>query len=127
MNENEIARTIVDSALKVHRALGPGLLESVYAAALSYELSTRGLQIERQRGIPVEYCGVRLDIGFRADIIVCRSVIIEIKAIEGVLPVHRKQVQTYLKLTGYRLGLLINFNSELIRDGIWRVVNGMPD
>ncbi len=127
MNENEIAKAIVDSSLKVHRALGPGLLESVYAAALSYELVTRGLQIERQRGIAVEYFGVRLDIGFRADIIVNRAVIIEIKAVEGVLPVHRKQVQTYLKLTGYRLGLLINFNSELIRDGIWRVVNGMPD
>lgn len=127
MNENDLARAIVDSALKVHRALGPGLLESVYSAALTYELVSRGLQIERQRGIPVEYCGVRLDIGFRADIIANRSVIIEIKAIECVLPVHRKQVQTYLKLTGYRLGLLINFNSELIRDGIWRVVNGMSD
>jgi GxxExxY protein len=127
MTENEIARIVVDSSLRAHRALGPGLLESVYGAALSYELVSRGLQIERQRGIAVEYCGVRLDIGFRADIIVNRAVILEIKAVEGVLPVHRKQLLTYLKLTGCRLGLLINFNSELIRDGIWRVVNGMPD
>ena len=123
MTENEIARTVVDAALKIHRALGPGLLESVYEATLAHELRNRGLGITRQVGVPVYYEDVKLDLGFRADIVVDSKVIIEIKSVEALAPVHSKQLQTYLKLTNLHLGLLINFNVELIKNGIHRVVN----
>jgi len=127
MTENEIARQIVDSAYKVHTTLGPGLLESVYEAVLSYELSKRGLQVERQKPVPVVYEKVRMDEGFRADLIVSDKVIIELKSVEEVAPVHKKQLLTYLRLTDKRLGLLINFGAAKIKDGITRVVNGLPE
>ena len=127
MTENEIARTIVDAALKIHRTLGPGLLESVYEATLAHELRNQGLGITRQVGVPVYYEDVKLDLGFRADIVVDSKVIIEIKSVEALAPVHSKQLQTYLKLTNLHLGLLINFNVELIKNGIHRVVNRLPE
>ena len=127
MTENEIATIIVDAALRIHRALGPGLLESVYQAALDYELQKRGLRIAQQVGLPVHYEEVKLELGFRVDLIVNEKVIIEIKSIEAFAPVHRKQLLTYLRLMDLRLGLLINFNVELIKDGIQRVVNRLAE
>jgi GxxExxY protein len=127
MHENEIAKQIVDSAFRVHKTLGPGLLETVYQAALAYELTKRGLNIQLERGIPAEYDGVRLDLGFRADIIVENKVIIECKSIEALAPVHSKVLLTYLRLADMRLGLLINFNVELIKDGIRRVVDRLVE
>ena len=121
--ENELSRIIVDSAFKIHTTLGPGLLESVYEAVLAHELENRGLDVVRQQPIPVVYESVKLDLGFRADLIVNHKVIVEIKSIEATAPVHPKQVRTYLRLMDLRLGLLINFNVNLIKDGIRRVVN----
>jgi GxxExxY protein len=123
MMENEIAKIIVDAALKIHRSLGPGLLESVYEATLAHELRTRGLQVTQQLSVLVNYDGVRLGLGFRADLVVGHKVLVEIKSVELIAPVHRKQLQTYLRLMGLHLGLLINFNVELIKNGIQRVVN----
>ena len=125
MTENEIATIIVDSAFKVHTTLGPGLLETVYQAALAYEIEKRGLEIAIERGIPATYEDVRLELGFRADIIVENKVIIEIKSIESLAPVHGKILLTYLRLADLRLGILINFNVALIKDGIRRVVNDL--
>jgi GxxExxY protein len=127
MTENEIAAIVVDAALKIHRTLGPGLLESVYQATLSYELQKRGLRVAQQVALPVYYDSVRLNLGFRIDVLVADKVIIEIKSVESVAPVHRKQVETYLRLTDLRLALLINFNVELIKDGIQRVVNRLVE
>ena len=125
MTENEISKQIVDSAYRTHTALGPGLLESVYEVVLTHELQSRGLQATRQQEVPVEYHGTRIETGFRADLIVEGKVIVEIKSIETILVVHKKQLLTYL--LDKRLGLLINFNVALIRDGITRIANGMPD
>ena len=125
MTENQISEIIVDSAFKIHTTLGPGLLESVYEAVLAYELEKRGCRVVRQRAVPVVYEEVQLQIGFRADLIVNDKVVIEIKSVEGVSPVHLKQLRTYLRLMDNKLGLLINFNVELIRDGIRRVVNNL--
>lgn len=125
MTENEIATIIVDAAYKIHTRLGPGLLESVYETTLAYELANRGLPMRRQQAMPLVYENVRMDIGFRADLIVADKVIAEIKSIDAISPVHRKQLLTYLRLTDKRLGLLINFNVELIKDGITRVVNNL--
>ncbi|HLL77173.1 MAG TPA: GxxExxY protein [Pyrinomonadaceae bacterium] len=125
MNENQIAREIVNAAYKIHTTLGPGLLESVYEAALAYELEKNGITVVRQQGIPVVYEAVRMDMGFRADLIAGGKVIVELKSVEAVAPVHKKQLLTYLRLADKRLGLLINFGSELIKDGITRVVNGL--
>lgn len=125
MTENEVAAQVVDAAYKVHTNLGPGLLESVYEAVLSYELTERGLNVERQKAIPIVYESVHLDEGFRADIIVEDKVIIELKSVETVALVHKKQLLTYIRLSGKRLGLLINFGDRLIKDGITRVVNGL--
>lgn len=127
MSENEIATAIVNAAYKIHTTLGPGLLESVYEAVLTFELEKRRLSVVSQQAIPVVYESVHLEIGFRADLIVGGKVIVEIKSVEALAPVHRKQLETYLRLTGKRLGLLINFNVELIRDGIKRVVNRLPE
>ena len=121
MTENEIAAIIVDAAYTIHKRLGPGLLESVYETTLTYELEERGVRPHRQQAMPVVYESVRMDIGFRADLIVADKVIVEIKSVEAVSPVHRKQLLTYLRLTDKRLGLLINFNVPLIRDGITRI------
>ncbi len=125
--ENAIAREIVDAAFRVHTALGPGLLESVYDAVLAYELGRRGLRTARQQPIPVVYGDVRIATAFRADLIVEDKVIVEVKSVEQVARVHKKQLLTYLRLADMRLGLLINFGEELIRDGISRVVNGLTD
>ncbi|MEO7673344.1 MAG: GxxExxY protein [Pyrinomonadaceae bacterium] len=125
MTENEIATIIVDSAFKVHKTLGPGLLESVYRSALAYELTKRGLRVSTERGISANYDGINLELGFRADIIVENKVIIETKSIEALAPIHGKVLLTYLRLAEMRLGLLINFNVVLIKDGIRRVVNNL--
>ena len=125
MHENDIAREIVDAAFKVHTVLGPGLLESVYEAVLALELRKRSLKVERQAPIPVVYEEVRLEEGFRADLVVQDKVLVELKSVEKVAPVHKKQVLTYLRLANMKLGLLINFGEALIKDGITRVVNGL--
>ena len=127
MDENAIARQIVDAAYRVHTTLGPGLLESVYEAALAYELEKRGLRVSRQQAIPVVYEAVRIRTGFHADLLVEDQVIVEIKAVETVAPVHKKQLLPYLKLADKRLGLLINFNVALIEQGITRIVNGLQE
>ena len=125
MTENEIATQIVDAAFKIHTTLGPGLFESVYETVLAQELTNRGLTVVRQQPIPVVWEKVHLEAGFRADLIVEGKVIIEIKSVESIAPVHRKQLLTYLRLAGMRLGLLINFDTELIKDGITRVANNL--
>ncbi len=127
MTENELAKIVVDAAFQIHTALGPGLLESVYETVLEYSLIKRGLQVNRQRAIPVVYEGVKLEDGFRADLIVNGTLLIEIKSTDSLADVHFKQVLTYLRLSGIRLGLLINFNTALFKDGVKRVANGMPD
>jgi len=127
VNGNAIANQIVDAAYRVHTTLGPGLLESVYQAALAYELEKRGMRVARQQAIPVVYEAVRIDTGFYADLVVENQVIVEIKAVETVAPVHKKQLLTYLKLADKRLGLLINFNVTLIKAGITRIVNGLKE
>ena len=123
MTENAIAKEIVDAAFRIHTTLGPGLLESVYQTVLAYELGRRGLRTVSQQPIPVVYENVRIDTGFRADLVVEDKVIIEIKSVELLAPVHRKQLLTYLRLADKRLGLLINFQVALIKDGITRIVN----
>ncbi len=123
MHENEIARLIVDAAYQVHTALGPGLLESVYETVLSYELGKRGLAVARQTPIPVLYQDMSFDEGFRADLLVQDKVIVELKSVEKLAPVHKKQLLTYLRLANRRLGLLINFGEALIKNGITRIVN----
>ncbi len=125
--ENAYASQIVDAAYNVHVAMGPGLLESVYETALAYELTSRGLAVERQVGIPVRYREVLLEEGFRADLVVEESVIIELKSVEKLAPVAMKQLLTYLRLSDLRLGLLINFGESLIKNGIHRVANGLSD
>ena len=127
MTENDLAKQIVDAAYRVHTNLGPGLLESAYEAVLAYELENRGLHVVRQQAVPIIYQGTRIEIGFRPDLIVSDLVIVEIKSVEAVAPVHKKQLLTHLRLAGKRLGLLINFNVALIKDGITRIANGMPD
>lgn len=119
---DRVAQQIVDAAFAVHSTLGPGLLESVYETCLAYELTKRGLKAARQVTVPVIYDKVHLDAGLRLDLLVEDCVVVELKAVENLLPVHTAQMLTYLKLTGHRLGLLINFNVPLIRDGIKRVV-----
>ena len=125
MTENEISKIVVNSAYKIHRNLGPGLLESVYKAVLIYELEKHELKVEYEQPIPVIYETVKLDIGFRADIIIENKVVVEVKSVTALAPVHSKQLLTYLRLMNKKLGLLINFNVELIKDGIVRVVNGL--
>lgn len=127
MTENTIAQQIVDAAFRIHTRLGPGLLESVYDAVLRHELAQRGLRTVHQQSIPVIYDQVHIDVGFRADLIVEDKVIVEIKSIEALAPVHKKQLLTYLRLADKRLGLLINFHVALIKDGIIRIVNGLED
>ena len=127
MNENHIAAAVVDAAYKIHTTLGPGLLESVYESTLEYELKKRGLNVRQQVALPVYYEEIKLNVGFRIDLLVNDKVIIEIKSVEALSPIHRKQLETYLRLTDLRLGLLINFNVELIKHGIQRVVNRLAD
>ena len=127
MTENEIARGIVASAYTVHVKLGPGLLKSVYEAVLAYELQHRGLRVGRRVPVPVVYETMRFDEGFRLDLLVEDTVIVELKSVETIQPVHKKQLLTYLRLSDKRLGLLINFGAPLIRDGISRVVNRLAE
>jgi GxxExxY protein len=118
---DKVASKIVDAAFAVHTTLGPGLLESVYEVCLLHELQKRGLKAERQVLLPVVYDGLRLDSGLRLDLVVENRVVVELKAVDTLLPVHKAQMLTYLKLSGHRLGLLVNFNSVLIKDGIHRI------
>jgi GxxExxY protein len=127
LHENEIAKVIVDAALHVHKKLGPGLLESVYEVVLAYELRKRGLTCDRQSPVPIVYDSLRFEEGFRIDILVQKKVIVELKSIEEIAPVHSKQVLSYLRLTDLRLGLLINFGQEYLKDGITRLVNKLPE
>jgi GxxExxY protein len=126
LKANEVAKTVVDVAYHIHRELGPGLLESVYHAVMKYELEKRGLQILSREPIPVVWEEIRLEVGFEADLIVEGIVVVELKSVEQLARVHRKQLLTYLRLTKCRLGLLINFGAEMIGDGIARVANGLP-
>ena len=125
MKENEISKILIDIFVKIHKQLGPGLLESVYEEIICYELKNANLNFTRQQGIPVIYNNIKMDLGFRTDIIVENKVIIEIKSIEMLAPVHHKQLLTYLKLTELKLGLLVNFNVNLIKNGIARIVNNL--
>ena len=121
MDENELSKVILGAAIEVHRQLGPGLLESAYEECLAHELSLRNVPFEKQKAIPVIYKGVALDCGFRADILVDNKVLVELKAVDELAPIHDAQVLTYLKLTHCKLGLLLNFNVLLMRDGMKRV------
>ncbi len=127
MTENETAKIIVDVAYKIHTQYGPGLLESAYQALMVYELRKRGLRVEAEKPITLNHDGVSIDVAYRADLIVEDKVIVELKSVEEVAKVHKKQIKTYLRIADKRLGLLINFGAELIKDGISRVANGMPD
>lgn len=120
---NQITGRIVDAAMKVHTVLGPGLLESAYAACLAYELDQRGLKVHSQVELPVVYENIRIDVGYRCDLLVEDTVIVELKSVERVLPLHKAQLLSYLKLSGKKVGLLINFNTEHLKDGIIRMVN----
>lgn len=125
MTENEISKLIVDLSFKIHKQYGPGLFESVYEEIFSYEWSKNGIPFTRQQAIPLIHEAIRMEAGFRADFIIDNKVIIELKSIEALAPVHYKQVLTYLKLTNLKLGLLVNFNVDLIKDGIHRIVNNL--
>jgi GxxExxY protein len=127
MTENEIGTIIVNAAIAVHRQLGPGLLESVYEIVLAYELQQRRLGVNRQMPIPIRYQGMTFDEAFRADLLVAEKVIVELKSVEQVSEAHKKQVQTYLRLIGCKLGFLLNFGEALMKRGITRVVNGLED
>ena len=127
MTENEIAREIVDAAYNVHVTLGPGLLERVYEVILQHELQKRGFSVVRQAPVPIVYDDIQFDEAFRADLIVEDKVLVELKSVEQTGRVHKKQVLTYLRLGDWRLGLLINFGEELIKDGISRIVNGLDE
>ncbi len=124
---NDLTRQIIGAAMEVHRALGPGLLEATYEECLCHELALRQIPFVRQQPLPVEYKSVKLDCGHRLDLLVAEKVVMEIKAVEKLLPVHRAQVLTYLKLGGWKMGLLINFNVPVLKDGVARLVLGQPE
>ncbi len=124
MNENELAKIVFELGLKVHKNLGPGLLESSYEECLYYEINKLGIKVEKQKALPLIYEEVKLDIGYRIDLIVENKLIIEIKSVEALLDIHMAQILTYLKLSNSKLGLLINFNSVLFKNGVKRVING---
>ena len=127
MTENEIGTIVVDEAIALHKALGPGLLETVYEVILMHRLRKHGLQVERQVSIPIEYDGIKFDEGFKADLIIDNKVLLEMKSVEAIHNAHKKQLLTYLKLTGIRLGYLLNFGDELMKHGITRTINGTLD
>ncbi|MFB0538014.1 MAG: GxxExxY protein [Anaerolineae bacterium] len=124
---NQITEHIIGAAIAVHRALGPGLLESAYEACLAFELAQRGLKVEQQKPLPVLYREVKLDCAYRLDLLVEETVIVEIKAVDRLSPIHQAQLLSYLKLSGCKVGLLINFNVRVLKDGIRRMVNDFPD
>jgi GxxExxY protein len=125
--ENEIASVVLDAAFKIHTCLGPGLLESVYEAVLAYELAKRGLAVRRQVPIPIRYEGLEFDEGFRADLVAGEKVIVELKSVDALIPVHGKQVLTQLRSSGHRLGLLINFGEVHLKNGLKRIANGLAE
>lgn len=127
MTENEIGKIVVDTALKVHRELGPGLLETVYETILAYELEKQGLHVERQFPVAIDYRGIKFDEAFRADMIIEDKVILELKSVESVNNAHKKQLLTYLRLTGMKLGFLLNFGEGLMKNGITRTVNRLEE
>ncbi len=127
MNENEIGDIVIATAISIHKKLGPGLLETVYEVILAHNLKEQGFSIKRQVSIPIEYEGIKFDEGFKADIIVENKVILELKSVESVTKAHKKQILTYLKLTGYKLGYLLNFGESLMKKGISRIINGKID
>jgi GxxExxY protein len=127
MEPNEISGQVIDAAYKLHTKLGPGLLETVYEVALAYELQKRGLCVRRQVPVPIVYAGIRFDEGFRIDLLVEESVAVELKSVEKNHPVHAKQLRTHLVLAKLQLGLVLNFGLEYLKDGITRVVNGLPE
>jgi len=127
MDKNEIAKIVVDAAYHVHKDMGPGLLESVYEVILAHELKDRGLMVQRQVALPIVYKGIKFDEGFRSDIIVENKVILELKSVENVIAAHKKQIQTYLRLTGHKLGYLLNFGEALMKHGITRAVNNLEE
>ncbi|MCK9588459.1 MAG: GxxExxY protein [Terrimicrobiaceae bacterium] len=127
MKENEIAKVIVQAAFDLHRELGPGLLESVYEVLLASMLRERGFEVERQKPIPISFRGNCFDEGFRADMIVAKLVLVELKSIEALARVHRKQVITYLRLSGLKLGLLINFGGEMLKGNVERLANNLEE
>jgi GxxExxY protein len=127
VDENRVGKEVIDAAIKVHRALGPGLLESVYELCVAHELDNRGFACTSQLPVPIQYEGILFEEGFRADLVVADLVIIELKSVETLLPVHSKQLLTYLRLSGKRLGFLLNFGAPFMKDGIERIVNGLPD
>lgn len=119
---NEITERIIGSAITVHRELGPGLLESAYEACLIYELVESGLKVENQKALPIRYRGVQLDCGYRIDLLVDKQIVVELKSVEKIEPIHEAQLLSYLKLSGYKVGLLINFNTKLLKNGIRRFI-----
>jgi len=125
MDENEISKIVLDSAFKIYSVLGPGLLESTYEECLFYELTKNGLECKRQHGLPLEYETVKLDCGYRVDLLIENKVIVEIKSVKALEKIHNAQLLTYLKLSGCKLGLLINFNESYLKDGIKRIVNNL--
>jgi GxxExxY protein len=125
MDINDVTGQIVDAAMAVHKALGPGLLESAYEACLAYELRSRGMQVVQQAELPIAYREVRVDAGYRMDLVVEDAVVVELKSVDEVAPIHKAQLLTYLKLSGHKVGLLINFNVELLKHGITRMVNNL--
>ena len=127
MRENDIGTQILEAAIRVHRALGPGLLESVYETILARELTNLGLMVERQIAVPIIYEGVVFNEGFRADLIVEKKVLLELKSVERTTPAHKKQVQTYLRLTGIKLGYLLNFGEDVLKSGVTRCVNKLEE
>jgi GxxExxY protein len=127
MTENELAAIVVEACFQIHRRIGPGLLESAYRHLLKHLLQKQGLSVEVEMDVPVEWEGVQLDAGFRADLMVEGRLIVELKSVERLAPVHSKQLLTYLRLTGIRLGLLINFGEAYLKDGVHRIANGMRE
>ena len=127
MKLNDISGEVIDAAVTIHKELGPGLLESVYETVVSHELKSRGLDVQRQVVVPIEYRGIRFEEGYRLDLLVNESVIVEIKSVEAISKVHYKQLLTYLRLMDKPLGLLLNFNVNLMKEGISRIANGLPE
>jgi GxxExxY protein len=127
VTENELSKVVVDAAFQIHKTLGPGLLETVYQKILAHELRQKGLEVEEEVPLPVVWDDMKMDIGFRVDMYVNRRLIVELKSVERVIPVHKKTLLTYLRLADCRLGLLLNFGEELMKTGISRIANGMKD
>jgi len=127
MTHNEISQIIIDTSIQIHRRLGPGLLESVYAVIIAHELRKKGLHVEREVPVPVKWDNIEMEVGFRADLIVQGLVLVELKSVEAVSKAFKKVVLTYIRLADKKLGLILNFGEELLKDGVSRIVNGLPE